>query len=158
VNEFSVQVNLTKLAAHFDIDREQAEPYFRMRDEFTAFSERQKIWGTLARQAINRFFTRSAASEAITREPVRFELSQCDLLQWEQKIPHLPNRVGSDLYLYPGFVLYRASRQAFALIDFHDVTVNFRPTRFIEQEAIPSDTQVVGQAWAKSNKDGTPVR
>jgi hypothetical protein len=158
VNEFSEQLNLTKLAAHFDIDHAQAEPYFRLRDEFTALSECQKIWDTLARQAIDRFVTRSAASEAITREPVKFELSSCDLLQWEQKVPHLPNRVGGDLYIYPGFVLYRASKQAFALIDFHEVKVRFQPTRFIEQATVPSDSQVVGQAWAKSNKDGTPDR
>jgi hypothetical protein len=158
VNEFSEQLNLTKLAAHFDIDREQAEPYFRLRDEFAALSECQKIWDTLARQAINRFVTRSAASEAITREAVRFELSNSDLLQWDQKVPHLPNRIGGDLYIYPGFVLYRASKQAFALIDFHDVKVSFQLARFIEEQPVPSDSQVVGQAWAKSNKDGSPDR
>jgi hypothetical protein len=157
VGEFSEQLKLTTLAAHFDIDPEQAEPYYRMRDEFSA-RECQKIWDTLARQAINRFVTRSAASEAITREPVRFELSNSDLLQWSQKIPHLPNRVGGDLFIYPGFVLYRASKQAFALVDFHEVKVSFRPERFIEQEPIPSDSPVVSQAWAKSNKDGSPDR
>jgi len=158
VGEFSEQLKLTTLAAHFDIDPEQAEPYYKMRDEFSSLCECQKIWDTLARQAINRFATRSAASEAITREAVRFELSHSDLLQWGQKIPHLPNRVGGDLFIYPGFVLYRASKQAFALIDFHEVKVSFRPERFIEQEPIPSDSQIVSQAWAKSNKDGSPDR
>jgi hypothetical protein len=158
VSEFSEQLHLTKLATHFEIDREQAEPYFRLRDEFAALSGCQKIWDTLSRQAINHFVTRSAASEAITREAVQFELSSSDLLQWEQKVPHLPNRIGGDLYIYPGFVLYRASKQAFALIDFHDVKAGFQPTRFIEDGPIPSDTQVVGQAWAKSNKDGSPDR
>ena len=158
VTELSEQLKLTKLAAHFEIDREQAEPYFKMRDEFAVLSECQKIWDTLSRQAINRFVTRSAANEAVTREPIKFELSDCDVLQWEQKVPHLPNRVGGDLYVYPGFVLYRASKQAFALIDFHEIKVQFQPERFIEDQPVPSDTQVVGQAWAKSNKDGSPDR
>src|ERR1700693_2017061 len=158
VNELSEQLKLTKLAAHFEIDREQAEPYFRMRDEFAALSECQKIWDTLSRQAINRFVTRSAASEAITRDPVRFDLSGCDVLQWDQKVPHLPNKVGGDLYVYPGFVLYRASKQAFALIDFHEVKIEFRSQRFVEDEPVPPDSQVVGQAWAKSNKEGSPDR
>jgi hypothetical protein len=158
VSELSEQLKLTKLAAQFEIDREQAEPYFKMRDEFAVLSECQKVWDTLSRQAVNRFVTRSAANEAVTREPVRFELSDCDVLQWEQKVPHLPNRVGGDLYVYPGFVLYRASKQAFALIDFHEIKVQFLPERFIEDQPIPSDSQVVGQAWAKSNKDGSPDR
>jgi hypothetical protein len=157
-DEFTEQLKLTRLAAHFDVDREQAEPYYRMRDDFAALSESHKIWDTLSRVAVNRFATRSAASEAITREPVRFSLSECDVLNWEQKVPHLPNRIGGDLYIYPGFVLYRASRQAFALIDFHDVRLEFRLRRFIETDPLPTDTQVVGQAWAKSNKDGSPDR
>jgi Protein of unknown function (DUF4236) len=154
-SELSEQLRLTTLAAHFDIDREQAEPFYRMRDEFAALCECQSTWDTLSREAVNRFVTRSAADEAVTRGVVKFDLSQCDVLQWEQKVPHIPNRVGGDLYIYPGFVLYRASRQAFAIIDFHDIKLTFCMRRFIETDPIPVDSQVVGQAWAKSNKDGS---
>lgn len=154
VNELTEQLKLTRIATHFEIDREQAEPYFKMRDEFTALCECQKIWDTLSRHEINRFETRSAASQEVTRRPVKFDLSSCDLIEWEQQVPHIPNCVGGDLYIYPGFVLYRASRQAFALIDFHDVTLEHHIWRFQEEEAVPSDTQTVGQAWAYSNRDG----
>lgn len=58
----------------------------------------------------------------------------------------------------PGFVLYRASKQAFALIDSREIKLVFRTVRFIEEEPVPSDTQVVGQTWAKVNKDGGPDR
>ncbi|HXT86397.1 MAG TPA: DUF4236 domain-containing protein [Verrucomicrobiae bacterium] len=155
VNELNEQLRLTKIATRFEIDREQAEPYYKMRDEFTALCECQKIWDTLSRHEINRFETRSAASQEVTRRPVKFDLSSCDLIEWEQQVPHIPNCVGGDLYVYPGFVLYRASRQAFALIDFHDVTLEYHTWRFQEGEAVPSDTQTVGQAWAYSNKDGS---
>jgi len=158
LEELREQLRLTSLATQIEIDRSQAEPYYRMRDEFAALSECKKIWDTLERRAINRAAERSAASEAITREPVSFALSSCDLIQWEQKIPHLANRNGGDLYLYPGFVLYRASRQAFALIDAEEIKLDFRTVRFIEEESVPSETQVVGQTWAKVNKDGSPDR
>jgi hypothetical protein len=156
--ELHEQLRLTTLATEIDIDREQAEPYYKMRDDFAALSECQKTWDTLERSAINRVVERSAASESINREPVSFALNFSDLIQWEQKVPHLPNRVGGDLYIYPGFILYRASQQAFALIDSGEVTLAFRPQRFIEEQGVPSDTKVVGQAWAKSNKDGSPDR
>lgn len=156
VIELTEQLKLTKLSAHFDVDREQAESYYKMRDEFAALCECQKIWDALSRGAIDRVATRSAASEAVGRTPVTLSLSSCDVLEWEQKVPHLPNCVGGDLYIYPGFVLYRASRQAFALIDFHEVKLDFQPVRFIEEEPVPSDAQKIGEAWAKSNKDGGP--
>jgi Protein of unknown function (DUF4236) len=158
LEEFREQLRLTTLPAEIDIEREQAEPYYKMRDDFAALSESQKLWDTLERHAINRVAERSAAYERLTREPVSFSLNSCDLIHWEQKVPHLPNRTGGDMYVYPGFILYRASKQAFALIDSREVTLRSRSVRFIEDQAIPSDTQVVGHAWAKSNKDGTPDR
>jgi hypothetical protein len=158
LEELKEQLRLTTLATQIETDREQAEPYHKLRDEFAALSECQRIWDMLERRKINRIVERSAAHEAIARELVSFSLDSCDLIQWEQKIPHLPNRAGGDLYIYPGFILYRASKQAFALVDSREVTLTFRPVRFIEEAALPSDTQVVGQAWAKSNKDGSPDR
>jgi len=88
-----------------------------MRDEFAATSECQKTWDTLERRSVDRVAERSTASEAITREPVAFALGSCDLIQWDQKVPHLPNRTGRDLCLYPGFALYRAAKKALATID-----------------------------------------
>jgi len=54
--------------------------------------------------------------------------------------------------------LYRAAKKAFALIDSREIQLLHERTRFIEDGTVPSDAQIVGQAWAKSNKDGTPDR
>jgi hypothetical protein len=158
LEELQEQLRLTTLATEIAVDPEQAEPYHRMRDEFAALSECQKIWNVLTEQVIDRIVERSTANMAITRDPVTFSLGSCDLIQWEQKVPHLPNRTGGDMYVYPGFVLYRASKQAFALIDLRDVSLRVVPTQFTEAQTVPPDTQVVGQTWVKSNKDGSPDR
>jgi hypothetical protein len=158
LDELREQLRLTVLATQIDIDPEQAEPYYKMRDEFAAMSECQTVWDTLERRSIDRVASRSAASEAITREPVAFALGSCDLIQWDQKVPHLPNRTGGDLYIYPGFALYRAAKKAFAIIDSREIRLISSPTRFIEDETVPSDAEVMGHAWAKSNKDGSPDR
>lgn len=157
-DELSEQLKLTTMAAHFNIDREQAEPYFKMRDEFAVLCQCPKIWDTLSKRRVNRFLTRSAASTEIARDVVSFNLADCDILQWDQKVPHLPNSMHGDLYIYPGFVLYRAAPQAFALLDFREVHVEFRIERFIEREPLPLGAQIVGQAWHKSNKDGSRDR
>src|ERR1035441_2313104 len=156
--ELQEQLRLTVLATEITIDREQAEPYYRMRDAVAALSECRKTWNVLAAKTIDRIVERSTASTAITRDPVSFSLNSCDLIQWEHKVPYLPNRTGGDMYIYPGFILFRASKQAFALIDFRDVKLTFVSTQFTEDDAVPSDTQIVGHTWAKSNKDGTPDR
>ena len=121
VQELEEQLRLTTVATHVEIAKEQAEPYFRMRDEFAALSECAAIWDNKSRQATNRFRERTIADERIARERAEFSLGGSDLIQWEQKVPHLQNVTGGDLFLYPGFILYRAAKHAFSVIDFHDV-------------------------------------
>lgn len=158
VQELEEQLRLTTVATHVEIAKEQAEPYFRMRDEFAALSECAAIWDTKSRRETNRFRERTIANERVERERITFSLGSSDLIQWEQKVPHLQNITGGDLFLYPGFILYRAAKHAFSVIDFHDVRLAASRFRFLEEGRIPSDSQTVGQTWAKANKDGTRDR
>lgn len=158
VEELEEQLRLTTIATHVEIAKEQAEPYFRMRDEFAALAECAAIWDTKSRQATDRFRERTIADERIGRERTQFSLGGSDLIQWEQRVPHLQNVSGGDLFLYPGFILYRAAKQAFSVIDFHDVKLTSARIKFLEQESVPGDSQIVGQTWAKANKDGSRDR
>lgn len=156
--ELEEQLRLTAVAAHIDIGTEQAELYFRMRDEFAALSECIVIWDVKSRTTIDRVRERAWASTAVKRERVIFSLGSCDLVQWEHNIPHLQNINGGDLFLYPGFILYRAAKTAFSVIDYHDVNLKCGFVRFAEDESVPSDANVVDQTWAMVNKDGSRDR
>lgn len=159
VAELEQQLQLTAMKTHFEIDKEQAEPFFRMRDAFAALSECTAIWDIKTHQATDRFHERTTATLRIGRDRVTFSLGSCNLLRWEdQKVPHLQNAKGGELFLFPGFILYRAAREAFSVIDFHDVTSTAGWVNFQEEETVPKDAQVVGQTWAKANKDGSPDR
>jgi hypothetical protein len=79
----------------------------------------------------------------------------CDLITWDTKIPRFQNANGGDIYLYPGFILYRAAKAAFSVIDYHDVKITLSGVGFQEEETVPSDATVIGQTWKKSNKDGS---
>jgi len=158
VQELHEQLRLTKLATQIEIEPARAEPYYRMCDEFSALCDCRRVWDKLNRRAVNRVVERSAAAEVITRADVSLSLDECDLIEWHRKVPHFPNKNGGDLYIYPGFVLYRASHQAFALIDCREVNLHFSTVRFIEDGPLPADSSIVGTVWAKSNKDGSPDR
>jgi hypothetical protein len=155
VGELEEQLRLTTVATQVEIAKEQAEPYFKMRDEFAALSECGAIWDVKSYQATNKFRERTTAEKRIDRERVTFSLGTCDLIQWEQKLPHLQNVNGGDLFLYPGFILYRAAREAFSVIAFHDVKGNAVAVKFQEEQGVPKDSKVIGQTWAKCNQDGS---
>jgi hypothetical protein len=129
-----------------------------MRDAFAGLSECAAVWDIKSHQATDKFHERTTAETRVDRKPVTFCLSSCDLIQWDQKVPHLQNAKGGDLFLYPGFILYRAAKEAFSVIDFHDVRHQAAVVRFQEVEAIPQDSKVIGQTWEKANKDGSRDR
>jgi len=156
--ELEEQLRLTTISTQIELASEQAEPFLQMRDEFTALAECNAIWDVTAQRATDKYRERTTAINSIIRKRVKFSLGSCDFIQWDQEIPHLQNANGGDLFLYPGFILYRGSQTAFSIIDFHDVEAIYKPYRFIEEDGVPSDSKVVGQEWAKTNKDGTRDR
>jgi hypothetical protein len=158
LEELQEQLRLTTLAMEITVDREQGEPYYRMRDEFSSLCQCAAIWDTLTQRAVNQVAERTVAGRGITRGPASFTLGRSDLIQWDNDVPHIANCTGGDLYLYPGFLLYRISKQAFSLIDCREVSVEFSQIRFIEEGNVPADARVIGQTWAKANKDGSPDR
>jgi hypothetical protein len=158
VAELEEQLKLSTISTRIELEKEQAELFFRLRDQFAALTECVAIWDIKTRQATDKFHERTTASTRLSREKVRFELGQCDLIDWEQKVPNLKNAKNGDLYLFPGFILYRAAREAFSLIEYHDVIGSVTDVSFQEEEGVPADSQVIGKTWAKANKDGSRDR
>ena len=114
------------------------------------------IWDTVGQRATNRVAERTTASRVIDRKPVRFRLGKCELVETEWNVPHLENANGGDIYFYPAFALYFVTSESFALLEYKEAKLAFSTTRFIEEEAVPSDSKLVGSTWAKANKDGSP--
>lgn len=158
VAELEEQLRLSTIATYIEIDKEQADLYYHLKDEFAALCDCAAIWDVKSHQATDKFHERTVADLSVCREKVRFNISGCDLIQWEQTVPHLQNAKGGDFYLYPGFILYRVAREAFSVIEYHDVRGNASLLSFNEEEGVPSDSKVIGQTWAKSNKDGSRDR
>lgn len=155
VAELEEQLNLSTIATHIELEQEQANVYYRMKDDFAALTECAAIWDVKTHQATDKFHERTVASTKVERQRVGFNLSSCDLIEWDQKVPHLQNAKGGDIYLYPGFILYRAAREAFSVIEYHDVSIVAVLQAFHEEDGLPSDSAVIGKTWAKSNKDGS---
>jgi hypothetical protein len=155
VSELQEQLRLTTISTEIDLANEQAEPFFRLRDDFISLSECAAIWDVKAEARTDKSRERTIAGKSISREKIQFELGSCDVIQWQETVPHLKNANGGDLFLYPGLILYRASRTAFSIIDFHDVELATSVCSFHEEDGVPSDSTVIGKTWAKTNKDGS---
>lgn len=156
--ELEEQENLTRLGTQISMPDSLMSTFSRFSDAFTQLSRSNRIWDTVSHRAINQFVERTQASRAIERKSVCFRLGQCEIIQSDWKVPHLENANGGDLFFFPLFVVYFAGEQNFALLEYKEVQFHCGAMRFHEEEAVPSDSHIIGRTWAKTNKDGSPDR
>ena len=156
--ELQEQERLSRLATEFGLPDNLKDSFGRVCDAVAMLSQSQRIWDTLSSAPTDRYRERTTASHSIQRKPVTISLGTCDLIQSAWKIPYLMNANGGEMFIYPAFILYHVSREAFALVDIREVSLEYNPASFIEEESVPSDAQLIGHTWKKANKDGSPDR
>ena len=123
-------------------------------DDFSTLSSVGRIWDITTSQKTDRVAERTTANNAIERSTVSFSRSESSKILSDYKALHLGNANGSDLNIYPQFILIENS-DSLALLDLADINIEFGLSNFIEEESLPSDAVKVGQTWKKSNKDGS---
>ncbi|MFC7538130.1 DUF4236 domain-containing protein [Sphingomonas sp. GCM10030256] len=116
------------------------------------------IWDVTSDRSTNKVVERTMAGRTLTRTKVSLGYTGSDLIRFDGRAMQFENANGEEIMIYPGMVIMPRSDGAFALIDLREVTLGFSPINFHEDEGVPSDTKVVGQTWAKVNKDGSPDR
>ena len=122
-------------------------------------SKAAAFWDVTSSVSVDRFQTRSAAGHAVTRTRVKLGEAAADLVANDRPGMRINNANGGDLEIFAGFMLIREKRSSdYALLDLRKVKVDYQPTEFIEDEGVPADSRVIGHAWEKSNKDGSPDR
>jgi len=142
----------------FGLDDATTGTFAAMCRSFEALRSSQKIWDITATVQTDRIRERTTATQRISRSPVQFNFSQVDIVRSKYQTMRFGNVSELEVHLYPGFLLTREPGTDFALIEWKDAAIQFMISRFIEEETVPSDSEVVGHSWAKANKDGSPDR
>ena len=149
----------TRVNIQFNVDERCKRLHEELTKAFTNLSRCSCIWDITTESQVDQFRERSFASLAITRKQVNIDLVSNDLIHFEAgNAMRFENANGTDILLYPGIALMPVSEEVFALLDLRELEINFTPKKFVENEAIPSDGEVIGHTWAKVNKDGSPDR
>ena len=95
-------------------------------------------------------------SKTVERKQVSLTRGNPPLIKSNIEFLQLP--LGKEiLYFTPDAILVVAGDRVAAL-PYNDVEIVCRQTRFIEDDAAPSDAKVVGETWRYINRDGGPDR
>lgn len=149
-------------STHIDLtietSMEAQKAYASLARAFDALRGSAKIWDVTSDRHGNRVIERSYASRQISRMPTTLDYVGSDLVRFDGRALRFGNVNGEDILIYPGVVLMPRDDGAFALVDLREVELTSHALQFVEDEAVPHDTQIVGHTWAKVNKDGSPDR
>lgn len=153
LDDLKQQLSECKVTIEIDIDDIIKGKYENLKTSFTNLITCSKIWDKTSSVLNND--NRSAANNSVTRTPTFLAIQKIDFINASFDALHFKNQNGSDIYIYPAFAVVFDDKNSFGLVDLADLKLSFKRTSFLEEEQIPSDTNVVGETWAKVNKNGT---
>ncbi|WP_248724022.1 DUF4236 domain-containing protein [Seonamhaeicola sp. ML3] len=150
------QVTECHIDIEIDMDRVLDEKYLKLKLAFDNLLESSLTWDIT--NAIPNEDNRSSAYRDIERIRTKIRYEKIPFLNSVYEAMCFQNQNGSNIYIYPGFAALFDNKQNFGLIELDELELNFEPMNFLETEKIPKDSKVVGETWAKVNKDGSPDR
>lgn len=152
----SLQKQFSECMVETDIKIENtlSEKYKELKKIFIELSTCQKIWDTTSEKTNDD--NRSAANTSITRHPTTVGYNKINFINSEYEALYFQNQNSGDIYIYPAFAVLFDNQNSFGLIDLSELEITFSLYNFIEEEQVPSDSEVIGTTWLKVNKNGTP--
>lgn len=158
IEELKQQKELSVIHLEIDTQDEYNRLFNNIWKAFDLLTTARKKWDFTSAKRNNMVAERTSASQSITRSEISISPKGLPILISASPALCFHNMNGGDLYFYPGFLVVYESKQQFDLISYSDIDILFHQLRFIENETVPADAEVVGKTWHKVNKDGSPDR
>jgi predicted nucleic acid-binding Zn-ribbon protein len=154
LDDLKKQYEESKADINIKFDFELEEQYKKLSFSFAELINSKVIWD-ITKATVNTEL-KSSAKTVVERVEVKFKCDSIDFIKCDHSAFHLQNASGSNLFIYPAFVLLIDKQGEITLIDLKELHFFFYEQKFHEQkETIPSDSKIVDYTWYKSNKDGS---
>lgn len=147
------------MALHYNMDEQFGKVYQEFGRHFKSFAASSRVWQYLNAQQVSDYKRNAGAGKLIKRTPVGgIAQHHAPLPYFETNvtIPYVKlNRL--ELFFLPERLLIRRGN-TFAAVFYKNLRISGSTTRFIEDEGVPYDAQVVDKTWRFVNKSGGPDR
>jgi hypothetical protein len=152
----NLDVNKGTVVLNYSFDGDAGQETAKLRNAFQQFMACQAVWHVDA-SAMTSDWKRNAGANTLTRRSYTRPLySRPPKVQCNIDVPTLQAGRRS-LYFFPDRLLVYDSSGVGA-VSYTDLHTQVTQTRFVESEAVPSDSQVVGSTWRFVAKSGGPDR
>jgi hypothetical protein len=154
LSDITSQLASCKVQVEIIADAAITSRYTALKNAFTVLAGSHKIWDKTSTNRNTE--NKSSAGHVITRSITSLSHRKIEFINAETDALYFKNQNGSDIYIYPAFAILFDSQHNFGMVSLPELTVSCKPTRFLEEEALPADATILGKTWAKVNKDGSP--
>jgi hypothetical protein len=138
----------------YDIEADAVTPYEQLHDAFDALIGCARTWHMSAKGATRDRKRNAGASTLVQRKRVTLSKTPPNTVKTNIDVPSIP--VGRQVLCFFPDRLLVFDRDGVGAVSYRDLNVGIRASRFIEDEGVPSDAEVVGQTWRYVNKNGGP--
>ena len=152
------QANRTEVL-YYDLEDDAERSYRQLTSGFDIAATAKKIWHVSASGDVRDLTTwkqNAGASSLIQRAHIQLGYGLPKVIRSNITPPRIHVGV-QTLYLFPDVVLVE-DKQKYGAVRYCDLTVECFSSRFIEDDSVPADADVVGYTWKHPNKSGGPDR
>ena len=154
LNNLTSQLNECKVQIEIKLDNQKTDNYNQLKKAFVQLSKCNNVWDMTA--SVENIDNRSSASNNVTRDKTDIGFKTIKFINADYEAMYFKNINGSDIYIYPGFIVLFNDKNNFGLVELKDLEIIYSNSNFLEEENVPNDADVIGSTWAKVNKNGTP--
>ena len=138
----------------FSFDDESRAIYENTKAKWKALNTSKQLWQLITSTSVKDGRYNAGASSLVTRYKIRFSESCPAFFKSDEKFVSLKLK-NETFYFMPDKLLIIKGNSVGA-ISYDNLKITGSEYRFIESDSVPSDTKIIGQTWAKVNKDGSP--
>jgi hypothetical protein len=165
--DFGLTLYLAWLANSFDVyrrtfhlnyqmDQEASRRWSQLNQWVSSMGKSQRLWRVNTQDYTYDQKRNAGASSLLTRSRASVQQRKPSLVE-SNITPYCLDIGGQQLFFFPDRV-YVLQNGVFGAVEYSSLQLAVDQTRFIEEEGVPSDSQVVGHTWRYVNKSGGPDR
>jgi uncharacterized protein YgiM (DUF1202 family) len=156
---FNIDRKRLAVEIHYEMDEKMKYFYEQFLLQFSDVRKSQRVWQYLHSRRTNGYKYTAGAGSLIDRISVRgisINKSPVKFLKTNIKTPNIRLK-NTDLYFFPERLVIKRGNK-FAGVFYKHLKIENKVSRFIEDEVVPSDAEVVDHTWRYLNKNGSPDR
>lgn len=140
----------------YELSDEQLQNFSRIKKAGRYLARAHRIWRVQTQQSTWDWKRNAGASSIITRTNATVRPEQPPYIATNVEVWSLALS-DQTLYFMPDYILVRQNKQ-YGAISYKSFLADFAPTRFIEDQGVPTDTRILEYTWQYVNKKGGPDR